>query len=114
MTEIYFDNGATTRTFPEVREIMSEVMDIEYGNPSSMHRKGYQAEQYVKEAREILARSLKVEPKEIYFTSGGTEANNMALIGAAMANKRSGKHIISTCIEHASVYNPLGFLEEEG
>lgn len=114
MTEIYFDNGATTRTFPEVREIMSEVMDIEYGNPSSMHRKGYQAEQYVKEAREILARSLKVEPKEICFTSGGTEANNMALIGAAMANKRSGKHIISTCIEHASVYNPLGFLEEEG
>lgn len=114
MTEIYFDNGATTRTFPEVREIMSEVMDIEYGNPSSMHRKGYQAEQYVKEAREIIARSLKVEPKEIYFTSGGTEANNMALIGAAMANKRSGKHIISTCIEHASVYNPLGFLEEEG
>ena len=114
MTEIYFDNGATTRTFPEVREIMSEVMDIEYGNPSSMHRKGYQAEQYVKEAREILARSLKVEPKEIYFTSGGTEANNMALIGAAMANKRSGKHIISTCIEHASVYNPLGFLEAEG
>lgn len=114
MTEIYFDNGATTRTFPEVREIMSEVMDIEYGNPSSMHRKGYQAEQYVKEAGEILARSLKVEPKEIYFTSGGTEANNMALIGAAMANKRSGKHIISTCIEHASVYNPLGFLEEEG
>lgn len=114
MTEIYFDNGATTRTFPEVREIVSEVMDIEYGNPSSMHRKGYQAEQYVKEAREILARSLKVEPKEIYFTSGGTEANNMALIGAAMANKRSGKHIISTCIEHASVYNPLGFLEEEG
>lgn len=114
MTEIYFDNGATTRTFPQVREIMSEVMDIEYGNPSSMHRKGYQAEQYVKEAREILARSLKVEPKEICFTSGGTEANNMALIGAAMANKRSGKHIISTCIEHASVYNPLGFLEEEG
>ncbi|MCD8020236.1 MAG: cysteine desulfurase [Clostridiales bacterium] len=114
MSEIYFDNGATTRAFPEVREIMMKVLNDEYGNPSSMHRKGYHAEQYLKEAGEIIARSLKVEPKEIYFTSGGTEANNLALIGTAMAHRRTGKHIITSCIEHASVYNPLSYLEEEG
>lgn len=114
MAEIYFDNGATTRVFPEVREIMSEVMEIEYGNPSSMHLKGFHAEQYVNKSKEIIAKSLKVDPKDIYFTSGGTEANNMALIGAALAGRRTRRHIITTRIEHASVYNPLGFLEDEG
>ncbi len=114
MTEIYFDNGATTRVFPEVREIMSEVMDIEYGNPSSMHSKGFHAEQYINRSREIIAKSLRVDPKEIFFTSGGTEANNLALIGTALAGRRTRKHIITSCIEHASVYNPLGFLEGEG
>lgn len=114
MSEIYFDNGATTRVFPEVREIMTKVLEQEYGNPSSMHRKGFHAEQYLNRAREIIAKSLKVDAKEIYFTSGGTEANNFALIGSALANKRMKKHIITSCIEHASVYNPLSFLEEEG
>ena len=114
MPEIYFDNGATTRVFPEVREIMNEVLDAEYGNPSSMHRKGMEAERYVREARENIARTLKVQDKEIIFTSGGTESNNMALIGGAMANKRAGNHIITTRIEHASVYNPLAFLESQG
>lgn len=114
MAEIYFDNGATTRVFPEVREIMSEVMEIEYGNPSSMHLKGFHAEQYVKQSKEIIAKSLKVDANDIYFTSGGTEANNMALIGAALAGRRTRRHIITSRIEHASVYNPLGFLEEEG
>lgn len=114
MSEIYFDNGATTRAFPEVREIMSEVLDIEYGNPSSMHMKGFRAEKYLNQAKETIAKSLKVDPKEIYFTSGGTEANNLALIGTAMAHKRTKKHIITSCIEHASVYNPLSCLEDEG
>ncbi|MDO4976447.1 MAG: cysteine desulfurase family protein [Eubacteriales bacterium] len=114
MAEIYFDNGATTRVFPEVKEIMSEVMEIEYGNPSSMHLKGFHAEQYVNKSKEIIAKSLKVDPKDIYFTSGGTEANNMALIGAALAGRRTRRHIITTRIEHASIYNPLGFLEDEG
>ena len=114
MPEIYFDNGATTMVFPEVREIMMEVMETEYGNPSSMHKKGFLAEQYVNRARDIIAKSLKVEPREIYFTSGGTEANNLALIGTAMAHKRTKKHIITSCIEHASVYNPLSCLEDEG
>lgn len=112
--EAYFDNGATTRVFPQVKNIVTETMEEEYGNPSSMHMKGVKAEQYVKDAREIIAKSLKVDPKEIVFTSGGTESNNMALIGTAMANARKGKHIISTRIEHASVYNPLFFLEENG
>ncbi|MDO5146448.1 MAG: cysteine desulfurase family protein [Eubacteriales bacterium] len=114
MSEIYFDNGATTRVFPEVKEIMAEVLDVEYGNPSSMHKKGYEAEQCVNRAKEIIAKSLRVDAKEIYFTSGGTEANNLALIGTAMAHKRRGRHVITTCIEHASVYNPLSYLEEEG
>lgn len=112
--EAYFDNGATTRVFPQVKDIMVEAMEVEYGNPSSMHMKGVKAENYIKDAKEIIAKSLKVEPKEIIFTSGGTESNNMALIGTAMANKRKGKHIISTRIEHASVYNPLFYLEEQG
>ncbi len=86
MSEIYFDNGATTRALPQVREIMDEVLK-EYGNPSSMHMKGFDAEKYVNHAKEIIAKSLKVDPKEIYFTSGGTEANNLALIGTAFANK---------------------------
>ena len=114
MSEIYFDNGATTRALPQVREIMDEVLEKEYGNPSSMHMKGFDAEKYVNHAKEIIAKSLKVDPKEVYFTSGGTEANNLALIGTAFANKRERKHIITSCIEHASVYNPLSFLEDEG
>ena len=72
----------------EVRDIMNRVLDEDYGNPSSMHKKGFQAEQYVTKARETIARSLKVSPKEIFFTSGGTEANNLALIGTALAGRR--------------------------
>ena len=112
--EAYLDNAATTMPFPEVREIMMETMESNYGNPSSLHQKGLDAEQYIRKAREIIAKSMKVEPKEIVFTSGGTESNNQALIGAALANKRSGNHIITTKIEHASVHNPLLFLEEQG
>ena len=112
--DIYFDNGATTRVFPEVREIMVQALEEEYGNPSSMHKKGLTAEHYLKNTREIIAKSLKIDPKEITFTSGGTESNNLAIIGTALANKRKGKHIITSTIEHASVYNPFFFLEEMG
>lgn len=114
MREVYFDNGATTRVFPDVREIMDELLENSYGNPSSMHRKGFEAEQYKNHARDVIAKSLKVDPKEIYFTSGGTESNNLALIGTALAGRRRRRHIITSCIEHASVYNPLSFLEDEG
>ncbi|SES83843.1 cysteine desulfurase family protein [[Clostridium] polysaccharolyticum] len=112
--EAYLDNASTTRPFECVVSIMKETMDQSYGNPSSMHNKGFEAEKYVKKAKEIIAATLKAEAKEIIFTSGGTESNNMALIGSAIANRRQGRHIITTKIEHASVHNPLIFLEEQG
>ena len=112
--EVYFDNAASTKVLEPVKDIVLKVMTEDYGNPSAKHRKGMIAEQYVKEAAEIIADTLKVAPKDILFTSGGSESNNMALIGTAMANKRSGNHIISTGIEHPSVYNPLAYLEEQG
>jgi len=112
--EVYFDNSATTRVFDSVRDIMVQSMMADYGNTSSKHMKGVEAENYIKTAREEIAKALKVKEKEIIFTSGGTESNNMALIGTAMANKRAGNHLITTCIEHASIYNTMSFLEEQG
>lgn len=112
--EVYFDNSATTKVLPSVADLVLKVMTEDYGNPSAKHGKGMRAEQYIKEAAEIIAGTLKVSPKEIIFTSGGSESNNMALIRTAIANKRAGNHIISTSIEHASVYNPLAYLEEQG
>lgn len=112
--EAYLDNAATTRPFESVRECMMKVLNEDFGNPSSMHSKGVEAERYITEARECIAKNLKVDTKEIVFTSGGTESNNMALIGFALANNRMGKHIITTNIEHPSVHNPLIFLEEHG
>lgn len=112
--EAYLDNAATTRVSSSVKDIMVEALEINYGNPSSMHRKGIEAENYIKEAKEIIAKTIKVDQKEIVFTSGGTESNNFALIGAALANARAGKHIITTRFEHPSVHNPLLALEEMG
>lgn len=112
--EAYFDNSATTRCMDEAAALMQKVLLSDYGNPSSLHGRGVAAEQYIKKAGEQLAGILKVSEKELIFTSGGTESNNLALIGAAYANRRAGTHIISTAIEHASVYNPLIFLEQQG
>ena len=112
--EVYLDNSATTRVLPCVKDLMVETMEVDYGNPSSLHTKGVEAERYVKQAKERIARTLKVQEKEIYFTSGGTESNNLALIGCAMANKRAGMHLITSCVEHASVLNPMHYLEEQG
>lgn len=114
MMEAYLDNSATTCAFARVCDIMMKTMSQDYGNPSSLHTKGFHAEHYVNEAREAIARSLRVSDREIIFTSGGTESNNMALIGCAMANKRSGNHLITTVFEHASVGNTMRFLEEQG
>lgn len=111
---IYFDNAATTKVFPEVMTVMQEAMEITYGNPSAKHLKGFEAENIIKEAQETIAKTLKAKPKEIFFTSGGTESNNTAIIGTAMANQRKGKHIITTKIEHASVYEPMYHLEDLG
>lgn len=112
--EVYLDNSATTKITEKVRDRVMKVLYEDYGNPSSMHRLGINAEVYMKEAASSLAACLKVEPKELVFTSGGTESNNLALIGTALANKRRGKHIITTRIEHPSVHQPLLYLEENG
>lgn len=112
--EAYFDNSATTRVLDSVREIVVRTMTEDYANPAAKHRKGMEAELYIRNARGEIARTLKVPDKEILFTSGGSESNNMAIMGAALANQRSGKHIISTAIEHPSVYNPMAVLEEFG
>lgn len=112
--EAYLDNAATTRVFPAVLERMVQVMEKDYGNPSSKHTKGMEAENYIRETTEQIAKRLKCEAKEIILTSGGTESNNQALIGAVMANQRAGKHIITTCIEHASIHQPLAYLENQG
>ncbi len=112
--EAYLDNSATTRVFPQVQQLMIETMNEEYGNPSSLHTRGVAAEEYVTKAAEQIAKTLKVDKKEIIFTSGGTESNNMALIGGAFANRRKGNHLITTAIEHASIGNPMKFLQEAG
>lgn len=114
MMEAYLDNSATTCAFARVCDIMMKTMSQDYGNPSSLHTKGFQAETYIKDAREAIARSLRVSEREIIFTSGGTESNNMALIGCAMANRRNGNHLITTVFEHSSVGNTMRFLEEQG
>ena len=101
--EAYLDNSATTRCYESVRDIVVKTMMEDYGNPSAMHRKGMEAERYLKEAQETIARILKVQPREILFTSGGTESNNLALVGTAMANQRNGRHLITTSVEHAAV-----------
>lgn len=112
--EAYFDNSATTPVYPEVRDLMVKIMEEDYGNPSSLHMKGVTAARYIKDARESLAGEMKVMPKEIVFTSGGTESNNMALIGGALANRRAGNKIITTSVEHASVGSPMDFLDAMG
>ncbi|MBR5578602.1 MAG: cysteine desulfurase [Lachnospiraceae bacterium] len=114
MAEIYLDNAATTRCFPEVARVMTKIMCEDYGNPSSMHHKGVEAEQYLKTCRHTIAKALKINEKEIFFTSGGTESDNLAIIGTALANHRRGKHIITTCIEHPAVLEPMAYLESIG
>ena len=114
MMEVYLDNAATTPVSENVARIVVDTMTREYGNPSSKHLKGVGAEMLVREARERIAATLHVSPDEIFFTSGGTESNNWALIGAAQANRRAGNHIITTSVEHAAVLQPLRFLEEAG
>lgn len=107
------DNSATTACYPEVGQLVAEVMCRDYGNPSSMHRKGVEAEHYVKNSKEDIAKILKVNPKEIFFTSGGTESDNLALIGCARANRRSGNHLITSSIEHPAILNTMRYLEEK-
>lgn len=112
--EVYLDNSATTKVFPEVAELMVKIMCEDYGNPSSLHMKGVEAEKYLLYAKETFAGLLKVNRSEIYFTSGGTESDNLALTGCAFANMRRGKHIITTQIEHPAVQKTCAYLESMG
>lgn len=112
--EVYLDNSATTKCLPDVAKLMTQIMCEEYGNPSSMHTKGVEAEKHVRKAKETIARLLKVQEKEILFTSGGTESDNIALIGIAMSHCREGRHIITTQIEHPAILQTCAFLEEQG
>ena len=112
--EVYFDNSATTRCLPNVAALMTKIMCEDYGNPSSMHRKGVESEQYIRHAKEIIARTLKVQEKEILFTSGGSESDNLAFIGTAFANFRSGNHIITTQIEHPAILETCAYLKTQG
>ena len=112
--QVYLDNAASTRVSKPVIELMNKAMDEDYANPSAKHLKGMEAEKCLKEAAAKIAKTMKVSEKELVFTSGGTESNNMALIGAAMARQRYGKHIISTAIEHSAVHQVLVHLADLG
>ena len=112
--EIYLDNSATTRVDPEVLALMKTVMNEDYGNAASLHKKGVEAEKYVRRAKEQIAETLKCAPQNIYFTSGGTESNNWAIRSAAEAYQRSGKHLITSSVEHPSVKNTMKYLSEQG
>ncbi len=111
--EVYLDNSATTKCYECVRDLVGKIMCDDYGNPSSMHKKGVDAEKYVRESKEALAKLLKVQEKELVFTSGGTESDNLALIGCARANRRAGNHLITSSIEHPAILNTMRYLEQE-
>lgn len=112
--DIYLDNSATTRCFPEAAALMNEIFLEDYGNPSSMHHRGVTAERRVLEAKKTLAGLLKVKEKNLYFTSCGTESDNLAIIGGALAAKRRGRHLITTRIEHPAVLEAMKYLEAQG
>jgi cysteine desulfurase len=111
---VYLDNSATTRQHDSVTEIMVRTMKEDYGNPSSLHRMGLAAEKILKEARGRIAGSLQVLPEEIIFTSGGTEADNLAILGAVGTNSKRGNRIITTAVEHPAVLEPCRGLEDRG
>ena len=112
--EIYLDNSATTMCYPDVAELTNTIMTQDYGNPSSMHHKGLVAERYIRNATEKIAATLRADSSEILYTSGGTESDNMALIGTAKANMRMGRHLITTRIEHPAILETMKHLESEG
>lgn len=114
MREVYLDNAATTQTAPSVNAVMLDVLEHDYANPSSLHRAGMMAEKRIKTATEIISGMLGCSPEEIYFTSGGTEADNLAILGFAYANRRRGKHIITTPLEHPAVSEPMAQLSQAG
>jgi cysteine desulfurase len=114
LRQIYLDNSSTTKVLDEAAQAVFDVMTLHFGNPSSLHRKGIEAEKIMRQSREKVAQALGVCPREIYFTSGGTESNNWAIKGAAQSLLRRGNHLITTLIEHPSVLEAFSALEKEG
>ena len=112
--EAYLDNAATTRVDPEAAALMQNIFLKDFGNPSSLHKMGFEAEQYVNHALDVFSSAMKCKKKNLIFTSGGTESNNTAIIGTALFRERRGKHIITTVVEHAAVSEPVRFLESRG
>ena len=112
--EAYLDNSATTRCTEAVAAAVTDAMLCRFGNPSSAHGRGLEAEHMIRDSAKIIADTLKCDPQEIVFTSGGTESNNWAVFGSARANRRKGMHIITSSVEHASVLMPMKALEKEG
>ncbi|NLJ40919.1 MAG: cysteine desulfurase [Clostridiales bacterium] len=112
--KIYLDNAATTQVSRQVADGVFRCLTEEFGNPSSLHHLGLQSERLMKDARNIVAGFIRAEDKEIIFTSGGTESNNLGILGAASARKRFGNHCITTQIEHSSVLNTFAYLQGEG
>ena len=113
-TEVYLDNSATTMVSKTVADKIYDMLTDNYGNPSSLHTKGLQAQHGVENARDALAKELAVTAREIYFTSGGTEANNMAVIGTALSKKKTGNKIVTSAVEHSSVIESCKYLETLG
>ncbi len=111
---IYFDNSATTKIDPTVLATYQKVSQDYYGNPSSLHEMGEISSKLLKQARAQIARELKVQPAEIYFTSGGTEGDNWAIKGTAIEKKRFGKHLITSSVEHPAVHETMQQLEQLG
>ncbi|MEJ9150824.1 cysteine desulfurase family protein [Bacillus smithii] len=111
---IYFDNSATTKPYKEVMESFLKINENFYANPSSLHSFGGQAEKLLTEARKQIASLLRCKPSEVFFTSGGTESNNLAIKGTALQYRHRGNHIITTSIEHPSVHNACKQLEDLG
>ncbi|MGI6537988.1 MAG: cysteine desulfurase family protein [Caldicoprobacterales bacterium] len=114
MKEIYLDHAATTPLVPEVIDAVTDCLKNDYGNPSSLHRLGIRAEKRIKDAKLKVSELIKASPEEILFTSGGTEANNTAILGTAYDKKRRGMHCITTAIEHPSVLEAFSHLESQG
>lgn len=114
LAEVYLDNSATTRVWPEVLEVMERVYRDQYGNPSSLHGRGVMAEKVLDASRQDLAGVVGCHPEELYFTSGGTEANNWAVFGLAGIRRTRGRRVIGTAVEHPSVLAPLDVLAEQG
>jgi cysteine desulfurase len=112
--EIYLDNCATTRVCEEAVDACVHAMSVDYGNPSSLHKMGVQAEQILSDTRRLIGKMLGCDPGCILFTGSATESNNLAILGSAAAYPRAGKKIVTTSVEHASVENSIAFLEEEG